>query len=70
MFAIAVIIQGTVGVFLLGTISPIGPFPFIGNLTYSLDTLLRHIHGPLGAVTFALFTNLIYFRLRPEFSIR
>jgi hypothetical protein len=72
MFAIAVIVQGVVGVFLLGTISPIGPFPFpfVGNLAYSLETLLRHIHGPLGAVTFALFTNLIYFRLRPEFSIR
>ena len=71
-FAIAVIVQGFVGVFLLGTISPIGPFPFpfVGNLAYGLETLLRHIHGPLGAVTFALFTNLIYFRLRPEFSIR
>ena len=71
-FAIAVVVQGFVGVFLLGTISPIGPFPFpfVGNLAYGLETLLRHIHGPLGAVTFALFTNLIYFRLRPEFSIR
>ena len=72
LFAIAVMVQGFVGVFLLGTISPIGPFPFpfVGNLAYSLETLLRHIHGPLGAVTFALFTNLIYFRLRPEFSVR
>lgn len=72
LFAIAVIVQGFVGVFMLGTISPVGPFPFpfVGNLAYSLETLLRHIHGPLGAVTFALFTNLIYFRLRPEFSIR
>ena len=71
-FAIAVMVQGFVGIFLLGTISPIGPFPFpfVGNLAYGLETLLRHIHGPLGAVTFALFTNLIYFRLRPEFSVR
>jgi hypothetical protein len=72
MFAIAVVVQGFVGIFLLGTISPLGPypFPFVGNLAYSLETLLRHIHGPLGAVTFALFTNLIYFRLRPEFKLR
>ena len=71
-FAIAVILQGFVGIFLLGTISPIGPFPFpfVGNNTYAFETLMRHIHGPLGAVTFALFTNLIYFRLRPEFSVR
>ncbi|MDG6901410.1 MAG: hypothetical protein JRM80_05555 [Nitrososphaerota archaeon] len=72
MFAVAVIVQGFVGLFMLGTISPIGPFPFpfVGNLAYGLETLLRHIHGPLGAVTFALFTNLVYFRLRPEFSVR
>jgi hypothetical protein len=72
LFAIAVMVQGFVGVLMLGSISPIGPFPFpfVGNLAYSLETLLRHIHGPLGAVTFALFTNLIYFRLRPEFSLK
>jgi hypothetical protein len=72
LFAIAVIVQGVVGVFLLGTISPVGPFPFpfVGNNAYAFETLLRHIHGPLGAVTFALFTNLIYLRLRPEFSVR
>jgi hypothetical protein len=72
VFAIAVIVQGVVGVYMLGTISPWGPnpFPFVGNLAYGFETLLRHIHGPLGAGVFALFTNLIYLRLRPEFHIR
>lgn len=72
LFAIFVIVQGVVGVFMLGTISPYGPypFPFMGNLTYGLETLFRHIHGPLGAGVFALVTNLIYLRLRPEFHIR
>lgn len=72
IFAIAVITQGVVGVFMLGTISPWGPtpFPFVNNLAYGFETLLRHIHGPLGAGVFAVFTNLIYLRLRPEFHIR
>ena len=57
---------------MLGTISPWGPspFPFVNNLAYAFETLLRHIHGPLGAGVFALFTNLIYLRLRPEFHVR
>ena len=72
LFAIAVIIQGVVGVEMLGTISPWGPspFPLVNSLAYGFETLLRHIHGPLGAGVFALFTNLIYLRLRPEFHIR
>ena len=72
LYGIPFIVQGFIGLNLLGTISPIGPFPFpfVGNNTYGFETLMRHIHGPLGAVTFALFTNLIYFRLRPEFRVR
>lgn len=69
-FGIAVIAQGILGLFLLGTISPIGPFSILGENTYAFETLVRHLHGPLGAVVFALFTNLIYLRLRPEFHIR
>ena len=72
LFALAVIVQGVVGVEMLGTISPWGPspFPLVNNLAYGFETLLRHIHGPLGAGVFALFTNLIYLRLRPEFHVR
>jgi hypothetical protein len=70
LIAIAVIIQGVLGLYLLGTISPIGPFGLLGNNTYAFESLIRHIHGPLGALIFALFTNHIYFRIRPEFRIR
>ena len=72
LFAVTVIVQGVVGVEMLGTISPWGPtpFPFVNSLAYGFETLMRHIHGPLGAGVFALFTNLIYLRLRPEFHIR
>ncbi len=70
LLAVCVIVQGTLGLFLLGTVSPLGPWGLIGSNSYAFETLARHIHGPLGAVTFALFTNLIYFRLRPEFHIR
>jgi hypothetical protein len=70
LIGISVIAQGVLGLFLLGTISPIGPFPFIvGNNSYAFETLIRHIHGPLGAFIFALFTNHIYFRIRPEWRI-
>jgi hypothetical protein len=69
-FATAVIAQGVIGLFLLGTVSPIGPWGLLGSNSYSFEVLMRHIHGPLGAVVFALFTNHIYFRLRPEFHIR
>ena len=69
-FALTLIAQGVIGVLILGTVSPVGPFGWLGNMPYSLETLLREIHGPLGAVVFVLFTNLIYLRLRPEFRIR
>jgi len=68
--AIGVLAQGIIGLFLLGTISPLGPWGLLGSNGYSFESLVRHIHGPLGAVVFALFTNHIYFRLRPEFHIR
>ena len=70
IIAIAVITQGILGLFLLGTISPIGPFALVGPNSYAFETLIRHIHGPMGALIFALFSDAIYFRLRPEFSIR
>ena len=70
IIAIAVIVQGTLGLFLLGTFTPIGPFGLIGLNSYGFETLIRHIHGPLGAVIFALFSNHIYYRIRPEYRIR
>jgi len=69
-FAVGVLAQGVLGLFLLGTVSPLGPWGLLGSNGYSFEDLARHIHGPLGAVVFALFTNHIYFRLRPEFHIR
>jgi len=69
IFGIAVIIQGTLGLFLLGTISPIGPFGLIGSNSYAFETLVRHIHGPWGAVLISLFFAQVYFRARPEFRI-
>jgi hypothetical protein len=70
LIAIVVIIQGTLGLFLAGTISSIGPFGLVGLNGYGFETWVRHIHGPLGAVTFALFTNHVYYRVRPEFRIK
>jgi len=70
LLAVAVIIQGALGLFLLGTISPLGPWGLLGLNSYAFENLARLIHGPMGAVTFALFTNQIYFRLRPEYHIR
>ena len=69
LLAIVVIVQGTLGLFLLGTITSIGPFGLVGLNGYGFETWVRHIHGPLGAVTFALFTNHVYYRVRPEFSV-
>jgi hypothetical protein len=69
IIAIAVIIQGILGLFLLGTISAIGPFGLVGLNSYGFETTVRHIHGPLGAVIFALFSNHIYYRIRPEYRI-
>jgi hypothetical protein len=70
LIAITVIIQGILGLYLLGSISPFGPYSFlVGNNSYGFETLIRHLHGPLGALIFALFTNHIYFRIRPEWRI-
>ena len=69
-FGISLIAQGIIGLYLLGSISPIGPFSLLPNNSYDFENLLRLIHGPLGAVVFVLFTNLIYLRLRPEFRVR
>jgi len=70
LVTLAVIVQGILGLFLLGTISPVGPFALVGLNSYGFETLVRHIHGPLGAVIFALFSNHIYYRLRPEYRVR
>ncbi len=70
LITLVVIVQGALGLFLLGTISPIGPFAIVGLNSYGFETLVRHIHGPLGAVVFALFSNHIYYRLRPEYRVR
>lgn len=67
---VAVIIQGTLGLFLAGTFSSIGPYGLLGLNTYSFETLVRHIHGPFGAVVFMTVLAAVYFRVRPEFSIR
>ncbi len=71
--AICVIVQGTLGLFLLGTLIP-NPYAFssgiLGSQSYGFEHLIRQIHGPLGALTFALFTNHIYLRVRPEWHIR
>ncbi|MDG6906413.1 MAG: hypothetical protein JRN20_11575 [Nitrososphaerota archaeon] len=70
IIAISVIAQGILGLFLLGTVTPLGPFALVGPNSYQFETLIRHIHGPMGALIFALFSDAIYFRLRPEFSIK
>ncbi len=70
IIGISVIVQGIFGLYLLGTISSIGPFGLVGNNGYDFETLIRHLHGPLGALIFAVFSNHIYYRLRPEWHIR
>jgi hypothetical protein len=70
IIAIAVIIQGTLGLYLAGTFSSIGPYGLLGLNAYSFETLVRHIHGPLGAGVISLFFAALYFRIRPEFHIR
>jgi hypothetical protein len=68
--AIAVIIQGVLGLYLAGTFSSIGPYGLIGLNQYGFETLVRHIHGPMGAFVFSLFFASVYLRIRPEFHIR
>lgn len=70
VLAVVVIFQGILGLYLLGTISPIGPFDLIGLTSYGLLNLMRHLHGPTAAVLISLFFGMVYLRLRPDFSIR
>lgn len=70
IIAIAVIIQGTLGLFLAGTFSSLGPYGLLGLNQYGFESLVRHIHGPLGAGVISLFFAAVYFRIRPEFHIR
>lgn len=67
---IGVIIQGTLGILLAGTVSPVGPFAIIGPNTYGVEDLVRHIHGPFAAVLISIFYGHVYLRLRPEFHLR
>ena len=67
---IGVIIQGTLGILLAGTVSPVGPFAIIGANNYAVESLVRHIHGPFAAVLISMFYGALYFRIRPEFHIR
>ncbi len=67
--AILVVVQGAIGLFLLGSISPVGPFGIVANNVYGFETLLRHIHGPMGAVIISVFYGHVYLRLRPEYSL-
>jgi hypothetical protein len=70
VIAIGVIAQGILGLFLLGTISPYGPFALVGNNSYSFESLVRHLHGPMGAVLISLFFGHVYLRIRPEYSVK
>jgi hypothetical protein len=70
---ICVIAQGILGLFLAGTFTPYGPygmFGLSGSQSYGFEHVIRQIHGPLGALIFALFTNHIYLRIRPEWHVR
>ncbi|MDG7000762.1 MAG: cytochrome b/b6 domain-containing protein [Nitrososphaerota archaeon] len=67
---IGVIIQGTLGILLAGTVSPIGPFAIIGPNAYGVESLVRHIHGPFAAVLISIFYGHLYMRIRPEFHLR
>ncbi len=70
VLAIVVIFQGILGLYLLGTVSPIGPFNLIGLSSYGFLSELRHLHGPTAAVLISLFYGMVYLRLRPDYSVR
>ena len=70
VLAIVVIFQGILGLYLLGTISPIGPFSLIGLNSYAFEALVRSLHGPTAAVLISLFYGMVYLRIRPDYSIR
>lgn len=70
VLGIAVVFQGILGLLLLGSISPIGPFGLLGAYSYSFESLLTHLHGPTAAVLISLFFGMVYLRIRPDYSIR
>lgn len=70
VLAIVVVIQAITGILLLGAFSPWGPFGSVPFMSLSVEQLVRSLHGPLGAVVFAVFVGHIYLRLRPEYRIR
>ena len=70
VLAAVVIFQGILGLYLLGSISPIGPFGLIGLNSYGFEALLRALHGPTAAVLISLFYGMVYLRIRPDYSIR
>ncbi len=70
VLAIIVIFQGILWLYLLGTISPIGPFGLIGLNSYAFEALVRSLHGPTAAVLISLFYGMVYLRIRPDYSIR
>ena len=70
VLAVVVIFQGILGLFLLGSISPIGPFGLIGLNSYGFEAFVRSFHGPTAAVLIALFYGMVYLRIRPDYSIR
>ncbi|MDG7007050.1 MAG: hypothetical protein JRN06_02260 [Nitrososphaerota archaeon] len=70
VLAVVVIFQGTLGLLLLGSISPIGPFGLFGGYSYNFESLLTHLHGPTAAVLISLFFGMVYLRIRPDYSVR
>ncbi len=70
ILAAVVIFQGILGLYLLGSISPIGPFGLIGLNSYAFESLVRSLHGPTAAVLISLFYGMVYLRLRPDYSIK
>ena len=61
--------NGIVGMFLLGALSPIGPFSFLPSNQFIAEDILRHIHGPMSAVLISVIYGHIYFRIRPEYHL-
>ncbi len=70
VLAAVVIFQGVLGLYLLGSISPIGPFGLLGLNSYGFEALLRSLHGPTAAVLISLFYGMLYLRIRPDYSIK
>ena len=70
VLAVVVIFQGILGLYLLGSISPIGPFGLIGLQAYNFEAVVRAFHGPTAAVLISLFYGMVYLRIRPDYSVR